>query len=90
MKQADKRANEAYPNREMNGIVLDYKEQRRLFIEGYESAQKDGYTIEMEVVEGSMMPSAESIPILAHCDMILLPKDKFKVGDKIIVQIRKI
>ena len=88
MTKAEQRANEVYPNREMNGVILDYKEQRRLFIEGYESAKKEGYSIEMEVAEGGMMPSAESIPMLANCNMLLLPKDKFKVGDKIIVQIQ--
>ena len=47
------------------------------------------YGTEYQVAEGSMCPAMESIPILANTDMILLPKDKFKVGDKIKVIIIK-
>lgn len=69
-------------------------ERRNAFEKGYEQAEKDFldavYSIEMKVKEGGMFPSADSIPVLSNCDMMLLPKDKFKVGDKIIVQIRKI
>jgi len=47
------------------------------------------YGTEYQVAEGSMCPAMESIPVLANTDMILLPKDKFKVGDKIKVIIIK-
>lgn len=41
------------------------------------------------VQEGGMCPAMESIPVLTHTDMIQLPKDKFKVGDKVEVIIIK-
>lgn len=47
----------------------------------YEKMIKDA--VDSIVAEGGMCPSMESIPILTNTDMILLPKDRFKVGDKV-------
>ena len=41
MTRAEEAALKAYPDKEMNGIVLLFSEQRRLFQEGYEIAEKD-------------------------------------------------
>jgi hypothetical protein len=46
-----------------------------------EQMMKDA--IGREVAEGSMCPAIETLPVLTHTDMILLPKDKFKSGDKV-------
>ena len=46
---------------------------------------KDSVEYEYQVEEGGMSPFTVdgSIPVLTNTDMILLPKDKFKVGDKV-------
>lgn len=41
MTRAEERALEAYPDKEINGIAMLFGEQRRLFQEGYEQAEKD-------------------------------------------------
>ena len=41
MKRAEEAALKAYPDKEMNGVALLFGEQRRLFQEGYEQAEKD-------------------------------------------------
>ena len=40
-KRAENAALKAYPDKEMNGIALLFHEQRRLFQEGYEQAEKE-------------------------------------------------
>lgn len=52
-----------------------------------EQMMKDA--IGREVAEGSMCPAIETLPVLTHTDMILLPKDKFKSGDKVKIIIIK-
>ena len=39
--RAEEAALKAYPDKEMNGVALLFHEQRRLFQEGYEQAEKD-------------------------------------------------
>lgn len=41
MTKAKEAALKAYPDKEMNGIAMLFGEQRRLFQEGYEQAEKD-------------------------------------------------
>ena len=91
MTKAEEKAIETYPDAQPYD---SYTIGKRIgYRKGYAQAEKDFldavHSIEMEVKEGGMFPTADSIPVLSNCDMILLPKDKFKVGDKIIVQIRK-
>ena len=40
-KRAEQMAMVAYPDKEMNGIAMLFHEQRRLFQEGYEQAERD-------------------------------------------------
>lgn len=40
-KRASEAALKAYPDKEVNNVLLNYEEQRRLFQEGYEQAEKD-------------------------------------------------
>jgi regulator of PEP synthase PpsR (kinase-PPPase family) len=41
MSKAEEAALKAYPDMEMNDIAMLFQEQRRLFQEGYEQAEKD-------------------------------------------------
>ncbi len=41
MTRAEEAALKAYPDKEMNGVALLFHEQRRLFQDGYETAEKD-------------------------------------------------
>lgn len=65
---------------------------KRKFFEGMKDGTKrkqlitkDLWEYECQVEEGGMSPFTVdgSIPVLTNTDMILLPKDKFKVGDKV-------
>jgi hypothetical protein len=41
MTRAEEAALKAYPDKEMNGVALLFHEQRRLFQDGYETAEKE-------------------------------------------------
>jgi predicted solute-binding protein len=62
------------------GYMIDWQKQQAVW-----------EIFEYQVEEGGMSPFTVdgSIPVLTYTDMILLPKDKFKVGDKVKLIITK-
>jgi hypothetical protein len=51
-KRAEEAALKAYPDKEVNGVSLVFSEQRRLFQEGYEQAEKDTIERVVEWLQG--------------------------------------
>ncbi len=68
-KRAEERALEAYPDKEMNGVAMLFHEQRRLFQEGYNQAEKDlALTWEDILIIHEKIRAVYDIAIMAEMD----------------------
>ena len=72
-KKAEQRALEVYPDKEVNGVLLNYGKHRRLFREVYEQAEKD---LGWHSVVESLPPMDEEVIVLAD----IITKDGLNVG----------
>ena len=60
-KREKERALEAYPDKKVNDVLLNYEEHRRLFQDGYEAAEKD---LGWHSVDESLPPIDEEVIVL--------------------------
>lgn len=81
-KKAEEAALEAYPDKELNGCILIFDEQRYLYQKGYEQAEK---TMMEHAVECTVKVDEGGYPYIDRIELYDYTEDKpiVKKGDKV-------